>query len=132
MDTIQRNQMEQFDCMQFIMGKQGASQIIGMALVTTTVINSILTVRNPAGNAAALTITPLAGGTRPVSAHLVIIQLQQINVLTNYAKNSPTFIGSEMNWHKKDSVKFLQVKGKKQDKRSKSNRTRREKQMKSK
>ena len=31
----------------------------GMALVTTTVINSILTVRNPAGNATALTITPL-------------------------------------------------------------------------
>ncbi len=54
----------------------GASQIIGMALVTTTVVNSILTVRNPAGNAAALTITPLAGGTRPVSAHLVIVQLQ--------------------------------------------------------
>ena len=30
----------------------------------------------PAGNAAALTITPLAGGTRPVSAHLVITQIQ--------------------------------------------------------
>ena len=54
----------------------GTSQIIGMAIVTTTSINSILTVRNPAGNAAALTITPLAGGTRPVSAHLVITQLQ--------------------------------------------------------
>lgn len=54
----------------------GASQIVGMAIVTTTVINSLLTVRNPAGNAAALTITPLAGGTRPVSAHLVITQLQ--------------------------------------------------------
>jgi len=38
-------------------------------------VNSALTVRNPAGNAAALTITPLAGGTRPVSAHLTIIQL---------------------------------------------------------
>ena len=50
-------------------------QIIGMAIVTTTTINSILTVRNPAGNAAALTITPLAGGTRPVSAHLVITQI---------------------------------------------------------
>ena len=49
----------------------GASQIVGMAIVTTTTINSILTVRNPAGNATALTITPLAGGTRPVSAHLV-------------------------------------------------------------
>lgn len=47
-----------------------------MAIVTTTQSNSVLTVRNPAGNAAALTITPLAGGTRPVSAHLVIVQLQ--------------------------------------------------------
>ena len=54
----------------------GASQIVGTAIVTTTVINSVLTVRNPAGNAAALTITPLAGGTRPVSAHLVIIQIE--------------------------------------------------------
>lgn len=54
----------------------GASQIVGMALVETTAVNSILTVRNPAGNAAALTITPLAGGTRPVSAHLVITQIQ--------------------------------------------------------
>lgn len=54
----------------------GTSEITGMALVTTTVINSILTVRNPAGNPTALTITPLAGGTRPVSAHLVITQIQ--------------------------------------------------------
>ncbi len=42
----------------------GASQIVGMALVETTAVNSVLTVRNPAGNAAVLTITPLAGGTR--------------------------------------------------------------------
>ena len=54
----------------------GASQIVGMAIVETTVINSLLTVRNPEGTAAALTITPLAGGTRPVSAHLVITQLR--------------------------------------------------------
>ncbi|PIH55899.1 collagen-like protein [Paenibacillus sp. LK1] len=53
----------------------GTSQMPGMALVQTTVINSILTVRNPAGNSTALTMTPLAGGTRPVSAHLVITQL---------------------------------------------------------
>ena len=53
----------------------GTSQIVGMALVTTTDVNSVLTVRNPLGNAAALTITPLAGGTRPVSAHLVITQI---------------------------------------------------------
>ena len=54
----------------------GASQIVGMAIVETTAINAILTVRNPAGNAAALTITPLAGGTSPVSAHLIILQIQ--------------------------------------------------------
>lgn len=38
-------------------------QIVGIAIVTTTSINSILTVRNPADNSTALTITPLAGGT---------------------------------------------------------------------
>jgi hypothetical protein len=54
----------------------GTDQIVGTYLVTTTVINSILTVRNPAGNSTALTITPLAGGTRPVSAHLTIMQIQ--------------------------------------------------------
>ena len=53
----------------------GTSQIVGIALVTTVVANSVLTVRNPAGNAAALTITPLAGGASPVSAHLTITQL---------------------------------------------------------
>lgn len=46
----------------------GTSQIIGMAIVTTTSVNSILTVRNPDDNATALTITPSAGGTQPVSA----------------------------------------------------------------
>ena len=54
----------------------GVSQIVGMAIVETTVTDSVLTVRNPEGTAAALTITPLAGGTRPVSAHLVITRLQ--------------------------------------------------------
>jgi hypothetical protein len=53
----------------------GTIQIAGMALVNTTVGNSSLTVRNPAGNATALTITPIAGGTRPVSAHLVITRI---------------------------------------------------------
>jgi hypothetical protein len=52
------------------------SQIVGISLVTTTIINSILTVRNPAANSLALTITPLAGGTVPVSAHLVITRIQ--------------------------------------------------------
>lgn len=52
----------------------GTSDISGMFLVDTVTINSILTVRNPAGNASALTITPLAGGTNSVSAHLVIVK----------------------------------------------------------
>ena len=54
----------------------GTSQIVGMSIVETTVTDSVLTVRNPEGTAEALTITPLAGGTRPVSAHLVIMQIQ--------------------------------------------------------
>ena len=54
----------------------GTSQIVGMSLVTTTVVDSLLTVRNPASNTTALTITPIAGGTRPVSAHLLITRIQ--------------------------------------------------------
>jgi hypothetical protein len=54
----------------------GTSQIVGIALVATTEVDSILTVRNPAGNPTALTVTPLAGGTSPSSAHLVITQLR--------------------------------------------------------
>ena len=54
----------------------GTSQIIEMTIINTTSINSVLTVRNPADNTTALTITPLAGGTEPVSAHLVITQIQ--------------------------------------------------------
>jgi hypothetical protein len=54
----------------------GTTQITGESLVQTTSVNSILTVRNPAGNSTALTITPLAGGTRPVSATLIVEQLQ--------------------------------------------------------
>ena len=34
----------------------GTSDIIGMSIVTTTEVNSILTFRNPAGNSTALTI----------------------------------------------------------------------------
>ena len=54
----------------------GTTQIVGMAIVETTAVNSVLTVRNPEGTATALTITPDAGGTRPVSAHLTITRLQ--------------------------------------------------------
>ncbi len=54
----------------------GASQIVGMALVETTVADSVLTVRNPEGTGGPLTLTPTAGGTEPVSAQLIITQLQ--------------------------------------------------------
>jgi len=54
----------------------GTSQVVGMYFVTTSSVNSLLTVRNPAGNPAALTMTPVAGGALPVSAHLVITQIQ--------------------------------------------------------
>jgi hypothetical protein len=53
----------------------GTSQITATVLVETTVIDSVLTVRNPAGNPTALTISPMAGGTEPVSALLLIEQV---------------------------------------------------------
>lgn len=53
----------------------GTSQIVGVSIIETTSVDSILTVRNPAGNTPALTITPSAGGTKSVSAHLTILQI---------------------------------------------------------
>ncbi len=53
----------------------GTTLIAGDALITTTVVNSVLEVRNPVGNTPALTITPNAGGTHPAAASLVIQQL---------------------------------------------------------
>ena len=54
----------------------GTSQLVGICLVNITVPNSILSIRNPSGGTTALTITPIAGGTNPVSAHLIIMQIQ--------------------------------------------------------
>ena len=54
----------------------GTNQLTGMCLVTTTATNSILEVINPSGNTTALTITPIAGGTHSVSAHLVVKQIK--------------------------------------------------------
>jgi hypothetical protein len=54
----------------------GTSEIFGVSLITTSLTNSVLSVRNPAGNFTALTITPFAGATRPASAHLTIMQLR--------------------------------------------------------
>ncbi len=53
----------------------GTSQIVGSTLIVTSTINSILSVHNPTGNTPALTITPVAGGTHPVSATLIIKRL---------------------------------------------------------
>lgn len=53
----------------------GASELAATSLVTTTVPNSTLSVRNPAGETSAITLTPNAGGTNPVSAHLVIVRI---------------------------------------------------------
>ena len=50
----------------------GTSQISQTCLIETIVPNSVISVDNPVGEAAALTITPVAGGTNPVSAHLTI------------------------------------------------------------
>ncbi len=54
----------------------GNTQLVNHVLVQTTVINSVLSVRNPAGNATALTITPVAGGFASVSASLLIKRVQ--------------------------------------------------------
>jgi hypothetical protein len=52
----------------------GTDQIIGKSLVTTSVPNTTIEVVND--GAAALTLTPIAGGTHSVSAHLLIIRVQ--------------------------------------------------------
>eukprot|EP01090_Pellita_catalonica_P010749 TRINITY_DN22194_c0_g1_i1.p1 TRINITY_DN22194_c0_g1~~TRINITY_DN22194_c0_g1_i1.p1 ORF type:complete len:133 (+),score=6.97 TRINITY_DN22194_c0_g1_i1:101-499(+) len=54
----------------------GTSQIVGTSLVMTSVPSQELRLVNPAGSVEALTITPIAGGTHSVSAHLVIMQIQ--------------------------------------------------------
>ncbi|HVA99211.1 MAG TPA: hypothetical protein VNG53_09980 [Bacteroidia bacterium] len=54
----------------------GTSQITGNCLITTTSVNSILSLNNPSGSSTALTVTPFAGGTNPVSATLVITRIQ--------------------------------------------------------
>lgn len=50
----------------------GTSLISETCLIQTTVPNSTLSINNPTGEATALTITPVAGGTLAVSAHLTI------------------------------------------------------------
>jgi hypothetical protein len=53
----------------------GTDQIIGQSLITTTVPNTTLQVVND-GSPANLTLTPIAGGTQSVSAHVLIIRIR--------------------------------------------------------
>ena len=53
----------------------GTSLITNTVLIETTVIDSVLEIRNPTDNTTALTITPIAGGTEAASAWLVIKRL---------------------------------------------------------
>jgi len=52
------------------------SQIVGMAIVTTTANDTLLSIRNPAKETKTLSVTPFASGSNPVSAHLVITKIQ--------------------------------------------------------
>lgn len=54
----------------------GTTQLVGIALVQNVMTNSVLSIVNAPGNISALTIAPSAGGSSPVSAHLVITRLQ--------------------------------------------------------
>ena len=64
------------DVLKSVVGRAtGTTQIVGSSLIQTTSVNSILEIKNPAGNSTALSLTPIAGGTRPVSANLVIEQI---------------------------------------------------------
>jgi hypothetical protein len=53
----------------------GTSLITGQSLVTTTTIDSSVSVVNPPSNSTALTITPLAGGAVAAAATLIIEQI---------------------------------------------------------
>ena len=52
----------------------GTSQIVGTSMVTASAGDTLQVINS--SSPAALTITPLAGGTNPVSAHLTILRLR--------------------------------------------------------
>lgn len=54
----------------------GTSQIIGNTLLTTSTVNTRISLNNPTGNPVALTVSPIAGGTKAVSASIIIKRLQ--------------------------------------------------------
>ena len=52
------------------------SQLVGTFLVTTTVTDSSLSVRNPSDSGIEVNVASFDGGNAPVSAHLVITQIR--------------------------------------------------------
>lgn len=48
------------------------SQLVGINLIQTSVVDSVLEIRNPLGALNPIIVTPIAGGFRPVSCHLII------------------------------------------------------------
>ncbi len=54
----------------------GTDQIVGETIITTTLPNTVITLVNPSGNPVAITLNPSAGGTRAVSANLIITRMQ--------------------------------------------------------
>ena len=50
------------------------TQIIGISLIETTTINSVVAIKNPSGNSTALTVVPLSGGTKSNVCNIIIKQ----------------------------------------------------------
>lgn len=64
------------ELMETMSGNVGASgQIAGVFIVRTTAINQILSINSAISNTATIMISDSAGGLSPISAHLVIKQL---------------------------------------------------------
>ena len=64
------------NCYKYIMGMPGSIGPTGPTGTSGVLNYADFYALMPPDNAAALTITPVAGGTEPVSAHLVILQIQ--------------------------------------------------------
>jgi hypothetical protein len=59
-----------------VSGAVGTNTIVGRCMITTTLVNSVVTVRNPSGNPRSITVTSSLGGASPVAAQLIITRLR--------------------------------------------------------
>jgi hypothetical protein len=59
----------------FVGRATGTCQIVSLSLIQTILPNSIISIVNPVAETTALTLTPFAGGTNQVSAHLVVTRI---------------------------------------------------------